>query len=187
MLDGLRAARRVARQLGSNARFLAAEARWLPFAERSFDVVFSYSVFQHLRKEDVHAALDEISRVLVPGGLAVIEMPTAAGLRNLYVRAKRRISGEHVDPSDFHVRYWPLRDLVETFTDHVGPTRVEVDSFFFINGQPADRDLLPLRYRGAVTASELLRRAANAIPMLAQLSDSVYLASRKTATGPADS
>lgn len=181
MLDAVRAAWRVARQLKSNAQFMAAEARWLPFADASFDVVFSYSVFQHLRKEDVRSALDEISRVLVPEGLAVVEMPTAAGLRNLYVRARRMISAEELAPSDFHVRYWPLDELVETFTQHVGPTRVEVDSFFFINGQPVDRDLLPARYRAAITGSELLRKASKAIPQLKRVADSVYLASRKAA------
>ena len=182
MLDALSAARRVAEQLGSQAEFISADARWLPFADSSFDVVFSYSVFQHFRKDDVRTALDEISRVLVPGGLSVIEMPTAAGLRNLYVRARRKLVAEHLAPLDFHVRYWPLRELVETFTSRVGPTHVEVDSFFFINGQPADRDLFPKRYKAALTASELLRKAATRVPSLAWIADSVYLASRKVAT-----
>lgn len=182
MLDGLRAAKRVARQLESNAQFIAGETRWLPFADATFDVVFSYSVFQHLRKDDVRRALDEIGRVLVPGGLSVIEMPTAAGLRNLYVRARRKISKEHLAPSDFHVRYWQLDELVETFTDHVGPTQVEVDSFFFINGQPVDRDLLPARHRGAVAVSELLRKASGRIPTLARFADSIYLASQKASS-----
>lgn len=182
MVDALSAARRVAQQLGSRAQFFSADARWLPFVDSSFDVVFSYSVFQHLRKDDVRAALDEISRVLVPGGLSVVEMPTAAGVRNLYVRARRKLVSEPLDPLDFHVRYWSLRELVETFTSRVGPTRVEVDSFFFINGQPADRDLFPTRYRAALTASELLRKAATRIPPLRRIADSVYLASRKVAT-----
>ena len=182
MLDGLRAARRVAHQLESSARFVAAEARWLPFADGSFDVAFSYSVFQHLRQEDVRRALNEISRVLVPGGLSVVEMPTAAGVRNLYVRARRKISRQSPDPSDFHVRYWPLPELVEAFTRHVGPTRIDVDSFFFINGQPIDRDILPARYRLAIDASELLRRAATQAPILARVADSVYVVSRKLTT-----
>lgn len=182
MLDGLRAAGRVARQLESKAQFVAGETRWLPFADASFDVVFSYSVFQHLRKEDVRRALDEIRRVLVPGGLSVIEMPTAAGLRNLFVRAGRKFSAERLAPSDFHVRYWRLDELIETFTSHLGPTRVEVDSFFFINGQPVDRDLLLARHRAAVTVSELLRKASRRIPALTRFADSVYLASHKATT-----
>lgn len=181
-LDAVQAARRVTSQLDLSAAFLVADARWLPFADESFDVVFSYSVFQHLRREDVRSALDEVRRVLVPGGLSVIEMPTAAGVRNLYVRARRRISREQLRPLDFHVRYWSIRELLETFSRHVGPTHMEVDSFFFINGQPSDRELLPARYRAAITASEILRMGARVMPPVTRLADSVYVVSRRVST-----
>jgi SAM-dependent methyltransferase/uncharacterized protein YbaR (Trm112 family) len=179
MLDGLRAARRVATQLESSAEFLAAEGRALPFADESFDVVWSYSVFQHLGKDDVRLALNEIRRVLVPGGLSVVEMPTALGARNIYVRARRKLSRTELRPDDFHVRYWPGDELIETFEQRVGPTRMEVDSFFFINGQPVDRDLLPRRYGIAVWASESLRKASQRLPALTRIADSVYVTSQK--------
>ena len=54
---------------------------------RSFDVVFSYSVLQHLSKEDVRRVVAEIGRVLRPGGTAWIEMPNAHGPLNLVRRA----------------------------------------------------------------------------------------------------
>ena len=185
-MDALRAARRVSRHLDVDPNFLAADARWLPFANDTFDVVFSYSVLQHFRKPDVRTVLDEISRVLVPGGLSVVEMPTATGLRNLYVRGKRKLTRQRLAASDFHVRYWSLRELIETFTRHVGPTRVEPDSFFFINGQPADRDLLPPLYRVAISTSEIFKKATKILPPLTHVADSVYLASRKGVPGMGD-
>ena len=59
-LKGVQAARRVADQLGVDAEYVVGDARHLPFADESVDVVFSYSVFQHFSKRDSLAAFDEI-------------------------------------------------------------------------------------------------------------------------------
>ena len=44
----------------------------LPFAERSFDLVTCFDVFQHIPAGDRLGASDEIRRVLRPGGLALV-------------------------------------------------------------------------------------------------------------------
>src|SRR2546427_192307 len=49
-LESIRAASRVARRLGVQAHYVVADARRLPFPDDLFDVVFSYSVFQHFAK-----------------------------------------------------------------------------------------------------------------------------------------
>lgn len=49
---------------------LQADAESLPFADDSFDVVYSNGVLHHTR--DTEAALAEVRRVLKPGGLAVV-------------------------------------------------------------------------------------------------------------------
>jgi SAM-dependent methyltransferase len=46
-LKGIRAARQVAQQLGIEAHYVVADGRYLPFANGTFDQVFSYSVLQH--------------------------------------------------------------------------------------------------------------------------------------------
>lgn len=48
-------------------------AEYLPFADNSFDIVHSNHVFEHL--EDPMLAVQEIRRVLKPGGLVFIEVP----------------------------------------------------------------------------------------------------------------
>ncbi len=50
----------------STVDFLWADARALPFAEASVDVVFAHAVFEYLREPG--AALAELRRVLKPGG-----------------------------------------------------------------------------------------------------------------------
>lgn len=53
--------------------FVEASAAALPFADGSFDVVVSFETIEHHDRHD--EMLDEIKRVLVPGGLVVISSP----------------------------------------------------------------------------------------------------------------
>ncbi len=59
----------------------------LPFPPRFFDMVFSVSVFTHLDEEAQFDWLDEVHRVLKPGGLALLSVRGKHGLR-------KRLSGE---------------------------------------------------------------------------------------------
>lgn len=49
----------------------------LPFPDGSFDVVFSHALFEHL--SEPAAALEEIRRVLKPGGIAALASPDWSG------------------------------------------------------------------------------------------------------------
>lgn len=167
------AARRVAEQLGVQAEYLVVDARRLPFPDDAFDVVFSYSVLQHLSKDDVRIVVGEIGRVLRPGGTAWIEMPNAHGPLNLARQAARGFSdGEGAD-----VRYWTLADLRATF-GVIGPVEVRADGFLTINPQMTDLDLLPRPYRLVVRLSDALRRASARAPFLVRVADSVVVSVR---------
>lgn len=175
-LKGVRAARRVARQLGVNAYYVVADGRYLPFPDSIFDQVFSYSVLQHLSKEDARLTLSEISRVLHPGGECQVQMPNTLGIRCLYHQARRGFR----EARDFEVRYWTPRELVSTFRAALGPARISVDGYFSLNAQISDVRFLPRRYRALVRASELLRKISKVFPPLAYLADSLYVtAARK--------
>ena len=52
-----------------------ADATALPFADASFDAVFSVSVIEHLPYDTDGAMMREIARVLRPGGLAALTFP----------------------------------------------------------------------------------------------------------------
>jgi len=176
-LEGVRAAYRVARQLGvTDACFLVADARYPPFAGASVEAVFSYSVLQHFSKEDVRTTLDQIGRMLAPGGRSLIQLPNAFGVRSLYHQIRRGLR----EPRLFEVRYWTVGELRRTFEERVGPTQIFVDGFFSLNPQTSDLRLLPPRARTVVRVSEALRGASEALPALKYLADSLYIASSRT-------
>jgi SAM-dependent methyltransferase/uncharacterized protein YbaR (Trm112 family) len=170
-LKGVRAARRVARQLGIHAGYLVADGRYLPFPDASVDQVFSYSVFQHLSKDDVRLGLAEIYRILRPGCQCQVQMPNTFGIRCLYHQVRRGFR----QARDFEVRYWTPRELVSAFEATLGPSRVLVDGYFSLNPQVSDLHFLPRRYRALVRTSEALRKMSKAFPALAYVADSLYV------------
>ena len=76
------------------ARFtsvLAGDATSLPFAEGQFDIVLATDTIEHI--DDDRKALQEIHRILVPGGYAMIAVPAFAslwGLQDVVAHHKRR-------------------------------------------------------------------------------------------------
>jgi SAM-dependent methyltransferase/uncharacterized protein YbaR (Trm112 family) len=176
-LKGIRAACRVARQLGINASFLVADGRFLPFRDRSFDQVFSYSVLQHLSKENVLTILDEIRRTLRSEGKALVQLPNVYGIRCLYHQIRRGFR----EARDFEVRYWKPAELLSAFASRIGKAQLSVDGFFSLNIQPSDVHLFPAHYRALVQGSEILRRISITVPALTKVADSLYVNAQRTA------
>ena len=175
-LVAIRAAKRVAERLGVNATYVVADARHLPFSDNAFDVVFSYSVFQHFARDEAVASFDEVGRVLRPRGLAMIQMANVWGARSVWNQARQRRFRE---PRDlFDVRYWGPRELRSELSRRVGPTEIAADGFFTLNPQMTDLELFPRRYRAVVRTSEALRRASERVRPLRFAADSLYALSR---------
>ena len=174
-LKGIRAAKRVARQLGIEAQYLVADGRALPFPDQSFDQVFSYSVLQHLSKTNAREALRSIRRILRPKGNCLIQMPNVFGIRCLYHQARRGFR----ETRDFEVRYWTVRELISSFQEEIGPTQIFVDGYFSLNPQISDVRFMPARYRALVHLSEALSKASTLFRPLVYVADSLYVSANR--------
>jgi SAM-dependent methyltransferase/uncharacterized protein YbaR (Trm112 family) len=172
-LNGVLAARRVTQQLGIDACFAVADGRYLPFRDGTFEQVFSYSVLQHLSKQDVREILTDVSRVLRPGGRSLIQMANMFGVRCFYHQARRGFRATR----GFEVRYWSPGELKATFARLIGPTELSIDGFFSLDPQLSDLRFFPAPYKALVYASEMLRRVGAAIPALRLVADSLYVES----------
>ena len=170
-LGAVMSAKRVAAQLGLTNRYVVADARYLPITDDTVDVTYSYSVLQHLSPEDAAASIAEMGRVLKPGGLARVQMPTRYGVRCLYHQARRKFRAAR----GFEVRYWTRRALASMFSRYIGPARFEVDCYFGIGLQKADAALMPPALRRVLWASERLKGLSVRVPPLAAVADSVFV------------
>jgi SAM-dependent methyltransferase len=176
-LGAVLAARRVAEQLGLQVEFVVGDARFLPFTDSTFDVVFSYSVIQHFDKGAARESIAEIGRVLRPEGRSLIQMPNKLGLRCLFHQARRRFR----EPVNFEVRYWTIPELRNVFSYGIGPCQFSVDCFFGIGLQAADSHLMSLGRRWLIRCSELLRRFTKRLGIMTYFADSLYVTSTKEA------
>jgi ubiquinone/menaquinone biosynthesis C-methylase UbiE len=69
-----------------------ADMRKIPFDDNFFGFVYSYNSIFHLTKEDIRKTIDEIYRVMVPGGLCYLNF--------LSVNARSYSEGEKIRPGE---------------------------------------------------------------------------------------
>lgn len=66
----------------SNTSFTTTDGVSIPFDSDSFDLIFSYLVFQHIdNMRDIERYFSEINRTLKPGGIAKVQLRTGPGVR----------------------------------------------------------------------------------------------------------
>jgi len=113
---------------GLEAHLINIGEKPLPFSDSSFDLVFMTEVIEHLLRPD--SALDEVRRVLVPGGNLILSTPNLACLPNRLLLAlgiqplfsevseeavmgrRLRVFGQGGKPVG-HLRLYTKRALVE--------------------------------------------------------------------------
>jgi SAM-dependent methyltransferase len=185
-IDALAAAARVSQQLSIKADFICAGAESLPFRDATADLVFCYSVLQHLERSTVQRFFADVVRVLKPGGVCLVQLPNTLGLFNLARQGMRGF--RDAMPGTFERRYWnrrAIRNAVEAA--RLKNLRVRADGFFSQNPQLVDRDLLSLGGKLVVLASEAGRKISTIVPVLTRVADSLWIEGRVWSAGQARS
>jgi SAM-dependent methyltransferase len=85
-VDAIQHARNLAINDLANVRFVAGGAEALPLDDDSVDLVLMFKSLHHVPSDLLDTALEEVRRVLVPGGLAYISEPVFAGEYNEIMR-----------------------------------------------------------------------------------------------------
>lgn len=93
----------------SNLGFTQASATAIPFADNSFDVIISFETIEHLDEAMQEQFMQEIKRVLRPGGLLVMSTPDKKNYTDRY---------EHHNP--FHLKEF-YREEFAAFVQHHFP------------------------------------------------------------------
>lgn len=158
---------------------LVADLKNLPFKEMTFDVVWSYSVIQHTHRERLLACLQDINRILKPGGLTKLEFPNKNGIRNRFGPAKK-FSSKANEYDSWCVRYYTIEEYRNIFMKIFENFIFQNHSFLGIGVLPGDLKYVKrFKDRLGVSMSLTLSKLTNLIPGLKYLSDSIYIEARK--------
>ncbi len=114
-------------EVRDKTRLVNANARYLPFADNSFEALFSYATLYHIPR--IGDILKEMQRVLKPGGVALFELGNLWSLTTLVNKFK--------NPTKiawFHISYWEMQQLI-------GEAGLKVIEYWAMQ-------LLPLYYGG---------------------------------------
>jgi SAM-dependent methyltransferase len=118
---------------------VVAEGR-LPYAEHSFDAAWLGETLEHV--QDGIALLEEIHRVLRPGGALIGTTPNHGPLKRLRLGLSARAFEEHFEPRSDHVRFFTaatLRTLLELCGYEQTAIRAEHGQLLFTTAAPAAR------------------------------------------------
>jgi SAM-dependent methyltransferase/uncharacterized protein YbaR (Trm112 family) len=173
-IDALAAAKRVSRELGVETSQVCGDMEALPFRSGSVDLVFSYSVLQHIDRQKVMRFFQEASRVLKPSGLCLVQLPNAFGLYSIFRQARRAF--RDAAPGTFEMRYWTSSGIRAAIAEAgLRDLRLRADGFFSQDPQLSDLDLLSPAGRLVVLASHAGQKAARVFPPLVSLADSLWV------------
>jgi SAM-dependent methyltransferase len=122
---------------GRGIDFRLYDGRNIPFANRSFDMVVSFQVIEHL--EDTAPYLTEIARVLRPSGVVLFTTPNAA----------IRLDQDMKPWNEFHVREYRAHELADLLKGVFGDVHVRglfaVDELYRIEFERCQKALLTAR------------------------------------------
>jgi SAM-dependent methyltransferase len=98
-------------EAGDRASVLVGDGGRLPFGDGTFDLVTSFETIEHLR--DRRGFVDELRRVLAPGGICVISTPNALYTEPVDGVPKNRFHVHEYEPDEFVAELSPSFGAIE--------------------------------------------------------------------------
>jgi ubiquinone/menaquinone biosynthesis C-methylase UbiE len=116
--------------------------RAIDLPDASFDVVFASHVLEHI--DDDLAAINEVKRILKPGGIAILPVPVCVD-KTIEYGAPNLAEDEHMRAPglDYFDRYRSVFDRVDVYTSEDFPEKYQVWDHEDRTGYP--RVEVPLR------------------------------------------
>jgi SAM-dependent methyltransferase len=146
--------------LAENVSFEVQNAYAMTYADKSFDSVVGSSVLHHL---EIDAALNEVHRVLMPGGSIYFTEPNMMNpqiaVQKNVAAVKKRL-GDSPDETAF--LRWPLQHRLK----RIGFRDIRIQPFDFLH---------PKVPRVWIPAVENLSRFAERVPVLREIAGSLYI------------
>ena len=84
----------------------------LPFAEKTFDAAYALHIVEHLTPAEAAALVDELYRVLKPGGIVRISTPDLEDICRSYLRQLEECRAERSDLNITRYR-WAVLELLD--------------------------------------------------------------------------
>ena len=101
-----------------NLKVAQSTATQLPFSDAVFDLVYSFKVLPHV--EEIERALDEVARILKPGGKGFLEFYNPNSIRSLIKRLKKpHAISEETDDTEVFTRYDDLDQALSYLPDEL--------------------------------------------------------------------
>lgn len=158
---------------------VVADLQEIPFKDNVFDLVWSFSVIQHVHRKRLVNGLSEINRVLEKDGYAKLEFPNLNGLRN------RRGPVQQEKPywDDFDhwcVRYYSLDEYRNMFMNAFKNFGYSIHSILGIGVLKDDLKYVSFKNKLKVGTVLGMTAVSKLIPGAARYADSLYLTARKS-------
>ena len=176
-LEAARVARDLLKKEGKKGFVVVADAGKPPFAPDSFDVIWSFSVLQHLHRKRAKACLERCAELLKKRGLLAIELPTKHGIRNRFIRNSQEKEEDNWD--SWVVRYYTRPEVEEVVGGNFQEAQIRPHAFGGIGYLPIDLKYVPWKFRLVVLVSETLRKICLPFPFLTRWADSWYVYARR--------
>ena len=110
----------------------------LPFSSASFDIVYASHVLEHI-KQDLQT-INEIKRVLVPGGISILPVPIIGASTIEYSELNPYESNHVLAPDDdCFERYKPCFSHVEVFSSDSFEEKYQLYIYEDRNGYPSEK------------------------------------------------